>query len=201
MRILQCVPNMKFAAKLSHGGIHSKSGRKGCGAQLASWKHSPAPNQQQPPPPSDDASSNGALSVHCCSKRSYCFDRHTRAHTHTHTHTQRCARERTHKHTGQWRCTRNAMHHGCDELGDAFERTHLCSKSPGITNLFWAKRRAHLNGFNQSVHRRRACTGTKPAYVASASSCAFALCALIALSSAARACAAASSAFFATVFA
>jgi hypothetical protein len=141
MRILQCVPNMKFAAKLSHGGIHSKSGRKGCGAQLASWKHSPAPNQQQPPPPSDDASSNGALSVHCCSKRSYCFDRHTRARTHTHAaHTQRCARERTHKHTGQRRCTRNtcimvamspAMH--SSELTSAlkFPVSQICSGLKG----------------------------------------------------------------------
>ena len=166
MRILQCVPNIKFAVTSSRGSIHSKSGRKGCGAQLASWKHSPAPNQQPPlpPPPSHGASSNGALSVHCCGKRSYCFDRHTRARTHTHTHThmhfQRCARERTHKHTGQWRCTRNAMHHGCDRPSDAFERSHLCCKSPGIPNLFLAKRRAHLNGFDQSVHPRRACTET-----------------------------------------
>jgi hypothetical protein len=44
------------------------------------------------------------------------------------------------------------MHHGCDRLGDAFERSHLCSKAPGTTNLFLAERRAHLNGFDQSVH-------------------------------------------------
>jgi hypothetical protein len=155
MRILQCVPNMKFAVKSSHGSIHSESGRKGCCAQLASWKHSPAPNQQPPPPPSDDASSNGSLSVHCCSKRSYCFDRHTRARTHTHACAHPKVRARAHAQTHRpVEMHKEHMHHGCDEPGDAFERTHLCSKAPGITNSFWAKRRAHLNGFDQSVHWR-----------------------------------------------
>jgi hypothetical protein len=52
------------------------------------------------------------------------------------------------------------MRHGCDGLINALERSHLCSKSPGITNLFIAKRRAHLKGFYRSVHRRHACTGS-----------------------------------------
>ncbi len=134
-------------------------------APLANSKRSPAPNQQPPPPPqpSDDASSNEALSVHCCSKRRYCrrsgaFDQHMRARAPTHTHTQRCACKRTHKDTGLRICKRKTMHHGCHRPGDAYERSHLCSKSPGITNLFLAKRRAHLNRFDPSVHRRRACT-------------------------------------------
>ena len=52
------------------------------------------------------------------------------------------------------------MHHGCDGLINAVERSHLCSKSPGIINLFLAERRGHLKGIYRSVHRRRACTGS-----------------------------------------
>ena len=157
------MPKMKLAVKSSHRSIHSKSGQgvQRAAGELASWKHSPAPNQQPPPPPSDDASSNRALSVHCCNKRSYCFDRHTRARTHTRIRTpKRCACERMHEHTGLWGSKRNAMNHGCDRPSDAFERSHLCSEAPGITNLFRARRRAHLNGFDQSVHPRRTCTET-----------------------------------------
>jgi hypothetical protein len=68
----------------------------------------------------------------------------TRAHTdaHVHTRAQRCARA------------------GCERLGDASERSHLCSKSLSLAYGFASKRRAHLNGFDQSLHRRRACTGS-----------------------------------------
>ncbi len=52
------------------------------------------------------------------------------------------------------------MHHGCDGLINAVERSHLCSTSPGIINLFLAERRGHLKGIYRSVHRRRACTGS-----------------------------------------
>jgi hypothetical protein len=151
--------------------------------QLANSKHSPAPNRQ-PPPRFDDASSNGSLSAHCCCKASYCcrgdaFERHMHVHARAHG----CARA------------------GCERLGDAFERSHLCSKSLRFAYGFASKRRAHLNGFDQSLHRRRACTPLERTYVASASFCAFALSALITLSSFARACATASSAFFARVLA
>ena len=112
-------------------------------APLANSKHSPAPTRQ-PPPSSDDASSNGSLS-RC--KASYChrgdaFERHM----HVHTRAERCARA------------------GCERLGDASERSHLCSKALSFAYGFASKRRAHLNGFDQSLHRRRACTGSGHAW-------------------------------------
>jgi hypothetical protein len=113
-------------------------------AQLANSEHSPAPTRQPPPRPSDDASSNGSWSrckASCC-HRGDAFERHMHVHTRAHTRAHRCARA------------------GCERLGDASERSHLCSKSRSFAYGFASKRRAHLNGLDQSVHRRRACTGS-----------------------------------------
>ena len=118
-------------------------------APLANLEHSPAPNQQPPPRPSDDASSNGSLS-RC--KASYChrgdaFERHMHVHTRAH----RCARAhaRTPMRTCRLRKARRCI------------RAILCSKSLSLAYGFASKRRAHLNAFDQSVHRRHACTGSR----------------------------------------
>ncbi len=90
------------------------------------------------------------LLLYCC--LSGAFDRCTRERAHPRMRVPEDAR-------AAHACTRNTRRHGCDGLISALERSHLCPKSPGIPNLFLAKRRAHLNGFDRSVHPRRPCTG------------------------------------------